>query len=210
MANRQDGAICCWPFASSSPAKPFWGSVPVKRALRRMGPRSWFGKKIPKKILESQHTKDHSKIYGKLGWQRMFNNDDMRYGKPVNHSAPKHLGLGHPKKNVPTIRRQENVAIFSCRCFLYFGSMCQLLYSQVKYLGWKESEGPCDDQFWHPKMRDDGSPKKKESDFCPAKSMGLWMDIRKDLMRNIRVAKLLGNSSLVLHTFSTFWKNDLL
>ena len=28
----------------------------------------------------------------------MFNNDDMRYGKLVNHSAPKHLVLGHPKK----------------------------------------------------------------------------------------------------------------
>lgn len=27
---------------------------------------------------------------------------------------------------------EENVAIFSCRCFLYFGSMCQLLYQQVK------------------------------------------------------------------------------
>eukprot|EP00913_Durusdinium_trenchii_P014523 g13624.t1 len=27
---------------------------------------------------------------------------------------------------------EENVAIFACRCFLYFGSMCQLLYSQVK------------------------------------------------------------------------------
>lgn len=27
---------------------------------------------------------------------------------------------------------EENVAIFSCRCFLYFGSMCQLLYTQVK------------------------------------------------------------------------------
>ena len=51
MANRQDVAICCSPFASSSPAKPFWGSVPVKRALRR-GPLSWFGKKIPK-IMEN-------------------------------------------------------------------------------------------------------------------------------------------------------------
>lgn len=30
--------------------------------------------------------------------------------------------------------KQENVAIFSCRCFLYFGSMCQLLYQQVKLL----------------------------------------------------------------------------
>jgi len=27
---------------------------------------------------------------------------------------------------------QENIAIFCCRCFLYFGSMCVLIYNQVK------------------------------------------------------------------------------
>eukprot|EP00438_Fugacium_kawagutii_P021909 Skav207156 [mRNA] locus=scaffold573:283595:295640:+ [translate_table: standard] len=35
--------------------------------------------------------------------------------------------LGNREENF-----EENVAIFSCRCFLYFGSMCQLLYQQVK------------------------------------------------------------------------------
>lgn len=127
-----------------------WGhGVTWTKACEPHKSQSLFGKKIPKRFWNHNTPRSIRTFMENLGGNVCFIMTicDMESLCLILLAKIHDLVLGHPK-DTPIICRQENVAIFSCRCFLYFGSMCQLLYTQVKYLGWKESEGPSDDQFW--------------------------------------------------------------
>ena len=146
------GEACRW--------RELWGEwghgVAWTKACEPHKSQSRFGKKIPKRILESKRTKQHSNMYGKLGWQCMFNHDDMWYGKFMSHPAAKihDLVLGHPKKCSNHLSPGE-CGHFQLPVFplLRQHVSTPLHPGEVSWLkGIWGTIWPSDDQFWRQKM----------------------------------------------------------